>query len=86
MVLHGDNDKVTDKGVSKELYEVALSADKTLKLYPGMWHGLLNGETQENIEIVFADVIGWLEKRTDYGNDRFESELKYNNDGFRVKD
>ncbi|XP_019101044.1 PREDICTED: caffeoylshikimate esterase-like [Camelina sativa] len=80
MVLHGDDDKVTDKAVSQELYKVALSSDKTLKLYPGMWHGLLNGETQENIEIVFADVIGWLEKRSDYGNERFESGLKHNSD------
>ncbi|RID67300.1 hypothetical protein BRARA_D02387 [Brassica rapa] len=86
MVLHGDDDKVTDKAVSQELYRVAVSSDKTLKLYSGMWHGLLNGETQENIEIVFADVIGWLEKRTEHGNDRFESELKHNNDGFHLKE
>ncbi|CAN7020214.1 unnamed protein product [Brassica oleracea var. botrytis] len=86
MVLHGDDDKVTDKAVSQELYRVAVSSDKTLKLYSGMWHGLLNGETQENIEIVFADVIGWLEKRTELGNDRFESELKHNNDGFHLKE
>uniref|UniRef100_A0A1J3FDL5 Caffeoylshikimate esterase n=1 Tax=Noccaea caerulescens TaxID=107243 RepID=A0A1J3FDL5_NOCCA len=85
MVLHGGDDKVTDKAVSQELYKVALSSDKTLKLYSGMWHGLLNGEPQENIEIVFADVIGWLEKRTDYGNERFESELKHNNDGINLK-
>lgn len=85
MVLHGDDDKVTDKAVSQELYNVALSSDKTLKLYSGMWHGLLNGEPQENIEIVFADVNGWLEKRTDYGNERFESELKHNNDGINLK-
>ncbi|KAF3578484.1 hypothetical protein DY000_02035624 [Brassica cretica] len=86
MALHGDDDKVTDKAVSQELYRVAVSSDKTLKLYSGMWHGLLNGETQENIEIVFADVIGWLEKRTELGNDRFESELKHNNDGFHLKE
>lgn len=85
LVLHGDDDKVTDKAVSQELYKVALSADKTLKLYPGMWHGLLTGETPENIEIVFADVISWLEKRSDYGNDRFESELKQRNDRLNFK-
>lgn len=85
LVLHGDDDKVTDKAVSQELYKVAMSADKTLKLYPGMWHGLLNGETQENIEIVFADVIGWLETRSDFGNCRFESELKDFYDGLNSK-
>jgi alpha-beta hydrolase superfamily lysophospholipase len=85
MVLHGGDDKVTDKAVSQELYKVALSSDKTLKLYTGMWHGLLNGEPQENIEIVFADVISWLEKRTEFGNDKLESELKHNNDGFNFK-
>lgn len=85
MVLHGDDDKVTDKAASQELYEVALSSDKTFKLYPGMWHGLLTGETQENIEIVFADIIEWLEKRADYGNCRFESELKHKSYGFHFK-
>ncbi|OMP02678.1 hypothetical protein COLO4_10905 [Corchorus olitorius] len=80
LVLHGEDDKVTDKGVSKLLYDVAESSDKTFKLYPGMWHGLLYGETPENIEIVFGDIINWLNKRTEAGNSRLEMELKHQHD------
>ncbi|KAJ9187792.1 hypothetical protein P3X46_003209 [Hevea brasiliensis] len=63
-VLHGDADAVTDPEISKALYEQASSKDKTMKLYPGMWHGLTAGETNENVDIVFADIIAWLQKHT----------------------
>lgn len=79
IVLHGEDDKVTDPGGSEQLCNVASSADKTLKLYPGMWHGLLYGEPLENIEIVFRDVISWLEKRVSMG---LEGELKHAQDDF----
>ena len=64
LVLHGEADVVTDPEISKGLYEEASSKDKTIKLYPGMWHGLTSGETDENIEIVFADIIAWLDRHT----------------------
>ncbi|XP_004495954.1 caffeoylshikimate esterase-like isoform X2 [Cicer arietinum] len=63
IVLHGANDTVTDPEVSKALYDRASSVDKTMKLYPGMWHGLTSGEPDENIELVFGDIISWLDKR-----------------------
>lgn len=81
-VLHGGDDRVTDKAVSKLLHEVASSSDKTFKLYPGMWHGLLYGETPENINVVFNDIIGWLDERVSLGNSRLENELKAENDSF----
>ncbi|CAK7348313.1 unnamed protein product [Dovyalis caffra] len=64
LVLHGDADTVTDPEISKALYEQASSEDKTMKLYPGMWHGLTAGETDENVGIVFADIVAWLDKHT----------------------
>ncbi|XWS66076.1 hypothetical protein CRYUN_Cryun05aG0169300 [Craigia yunnanensis] len=82
LVLHGGDDKVIDKAVSQQLHDVAATTDKTFKLYPGMWHGLLYGETPENIEIVFADIINWLNQRTESGNSRLERELKQQNDEF----
>ncbi|XP_015577213.1 caffeoylshikimate esterase isoform X2 [Ricinus communis] len=66
LVLHGDADIVTDPEISKALYEQAGSVDKTMKLYPGMWHGLTAGEIDGNVDIVFEDIIGWLDKHTDY--------------------
>ncbi|XP_024966901.1 caffeoylshikimate esterase-like [Cynara cardunculus var. scolymus] len=64
-VLHGEADTVTDPEVSRALYEQASSKDKTIKLYPGMWHGLTSGEPDQNIDIVFSDIISWLDKRCD---------------------
>ncbi|XP_054802088.1 caffeoylshikimate esterase-like [Prosopis cineraria] len=62
-VLHGEADTVTDPEVSRALYEQASSKDKTIKLYPEMWHGLTSGEPDENIDTVFSDIIDWLDKR-----------------------
>ncbi|EMS47861.1 hypothetical protein TRIUR3_25570 [Triticum urartu] len=50
--------------VSRALYDRAASADKTIKLYPGMWHGLTAGEPDDNVELVFADIVAWLNKRS----------------------
>ncbi|KAJ9175641.1 hypothetical protein P3X46_014178 [Hevea brasiliensis] len=86
LVLHGEDDKVTDKSVSKQLNDVASSTDKTIKLYPGMWHGLLYGEPIENIEVVFKDIIDWLEERAGLGNTRLERELKQRNDDLSKSD
>ncbi|KAL4572121.1 hypothetical protein LXL04_018890 [Taraxacum kok-saghyz] len=63
-VLHGEADTVTDPEVSRALYEQASSKDKTIKLYPGMWHGLTSGEPDHNIDVVFGDIISWLDKRS----------------------
>lgn len=80
IVVHGGDDKVTDPSVSKLLYESASSKDKTFKLYPGMWHNLTYGETQENINTVFSDIIDWVEKKIAYGNSRLEREQKHKSD------
>lgn len=80
LVLHGEEDRVTDKAVSQQLHEVASSTDKTIKMYPEMWHGLLYGEPQQNLDIVYADIISWLEKRSTLGNSRLEREHKHEND------
>ena len=63
-ILHGEADTVTDPEVSRALYDRAASADKTIKLYPGMWHGLTAGEPDDNVELVFADIVAWLNKRS----------------------
>ncbi|XP_065860466.1 caffeoylshikimate esterase isoform X2 [Euphorbia lathyris] len=64
LVLHGDADIVTDPEISKALYEKAGSEDKTMKLYRGMWHGLTAGETEANVDIVFKDIVTWLDNHT----------------------
>ncbi|CAK9176535.1 unnamed protein product [Ilex paraguariensis] len=86
LVLHGEDDKVTDPSVSKLLYETAStsSEDKSVKLYKGMWHSLSYGEFPENIDTVFADIIEWLDAKASLGNWRLEREQKLENDGLLI--
>lgn len=63
IVVHGSGDVVTDPDVSRELYEKAKSEDKCIKIYEGMLHSLLFGETDENVEIVRGDLLNWLNDR-----------------------
>ncbi|KAL3643460.1 hypothetical protein CASFOL_014275 [Castilleja foliolosa] len=63
IVLHGEDDRVTDPSASQLLYQSAVSFDKTIKLYPAMWHSLTIGELSDNMDIVFNDIIGWLDQR-----------------------
>jgi len=64
LIVHGGDDKVTDPSVSDLLYRSAVSQDKKLNLYPGMWHALTSGESPENINTVFQDIIAWLDQRS----------------------
>lgn len=77
IVLHGEEDKVTDPSVSKILYESARSSDKTFKLYPGMWHSLSYGELPENLDTVFSDIALWLDNAR---NAKLEEQQKFAND------
>ncbi|KAL8140065.1 hypothetical protein V2J09_006086 [Rumex salicifolius] len=63
LVLHGAADKVTDPKVSKYLYQKASSKDKTLKLYDGGFHSILEGEPDDLIFEVFDDIVKWLDSR-----------------------
>uniref|UniRef100_A0A7I4A5L0 Serine aminopeptidase S33 domain-containing protein n=1 Tax=Physcomitrium patens TaxID=3218 RepID=A0A7I4A5L0_PHYPA len=69
LLLHGEEDRVTDPDISRELFRTSKSCDKEFKLYPGMWHGLTAGEPDDNVELVFNDIIHWLNKRSSLGSD-----------------
>jgi acylglycerol lipase len=60
LILHGTTDKVTKPGGSKLFYDTAGSTDKTLKLYEGHAHDLLNDFDKE---VVMADIRGWIDAR-----------------------
>lgn len=64
LVIHGKEDKVTDPVLSQMLYEEAQSTDKSIQLYDGLWHALTAGETNENIDMVFNDIIQWIVQRS----------------------
>ncbi len=59
-ILHGTADKVTNPKGSQLFYDTAGSSDKTLKLYDGHVHDLLNDLGKET---VIADIIQWVEQR-----------------------
>lgn len=58
--LHGTADKVTKFGGSQIFYERAGSSDKTIKLYEGHFHDLLNDIDKET---VIADIKSWIAAR-----------------------
>jgi len=60
LVMHGGADRLTDPEGSRRLYEQAASQDKTLKLYPGLYHELLN--EPERLQVT-SDLVAWLEAR-----------------------
>jgi alpha-beta hydrolase superfamily lysophospholipase len=60
LILHGTLDKATKPSGSQLFYEKASSRDKTLKLYEGHFHDLLNDLDKE---VVMADVKSWINAR-----------------------
>ena len=58
LILHGTADKATKPAGSKRFYEMAGSSDKTLKLYEGHYHDLLNDVDKQ---IVMNDILKWLD-------------------------
>jgi alpha-beta hydrolase superfamily lysophospholipase len=59
-IMHGTADKATRSSGSQFFYDTAGSKDKTLKLYEGHVHDLLNDIGKE---AVMADIKGWIERR-----------------------
>ena len=60
LILHGTADKATKPSGSQTFYDTAGSKDKTLKLYEGHYHDLLNDIGREE---VLADIVKWIESR-----------------------
>jgi acylglycerol lipase len=60
LAMHGTADTLTDPAGSKELYQRSPIADKTLQLYDGLFHEILNEPEHEQ---VMADVVAWVQTR-----------------------
>lgn len=63
LVMHGLSDIRVDWKNSQRVYDEVSSVDKSIKLYEGMKHQLLQ-EVPENRSRVFTDIINWLNGRT----------------------
>lgn len=60
MILHGTADKATRPDGSQQFFDETGSSDKTLKLYDGYAHDLLNDVGRER---VFDDITDWINAR-----------------------
>ena len=58
LILHGTADKATRPDGSQQFFDEAGSSDKTLKLYEGAYHDLLNDTDRS---IVMSDVTTWID-------------------------
>jgi alpha-beta hydrolase superfamily lysophospholipase len=63
LVAHGSEDRLAPLAGGRLVYEQAASSDKTMKVYDGFFHEILN-ELPEDRERVLADILGWLDAHT----------------------
>jgi alpha-beta hydrolase superfamily lysophospholipase len=59
LILHGTEDKATVPAGSQFFFDTVGSTDKTLKLYEGHFHDLLNDVGKEG---VMADIMAWIDR------------------------
>jgi len=60
LILHGSEDKAASSEGSKLLYERVSSEDKTLRIFEGLYHEILNEPEKEE---VLSVIINWLKER-----------------------
>jgi len=58
LILQGGADRIVDPAGAQQFYAAVTSPDKTLKVYPGLYHEVYNEPEHEQ---VLADVEAWLE-------------------------
>jgi acylglycerol lipase len=62
LIMHGSADALTQPDGSRRLYERVASVDRTLKLYEGLYHEILNEPEQRQ---VMDDMALWMDLRSD---------------------
>lgn len=58
LVVHGSADKLTDPGGSRKVHERATSKDKTLRIWDGLFHEVLNEPERDE---VVTEIVDWLD-------------------------
>jgi alpha-beta hydrolase superfamily lysophospholipase len=61
LMLQGEADGAVDPKATRQFYDQAGSRDKFFKLYPGLYHEIMNENERER---VLDDILAWLEKRS----------------------
>jgi alpha-beta hydrolase superfamily lysophospholipase len=60
LMLHGDADVLTSPDGSRYLHHHISSTDKTLIIYPGLYHEILNEPERQD---VLDQILSWCEAR-----------------------
>lgn len=66
LLVHGEKDRLTSPAASKLVYEQARSADKTLHIYPDLFHETMN-ETPEERSKVLQTIVDWIMEKIGAG-------------------
>jgi alpha-beta hydrolase superfamily lysophospholipase len=61
LILHGEDDRLTPPSGSRLVDELASSPDKTLHLYPGLRHEILN---EPERDAIIDEILAWLIARS----------------------
>ncbi|SHJ79863.1 Lysophospholipase, alpha-beta hydrolase superfamily [Dethiosulfatibacter aminovorans DSM 17477] len=62
LILHGGNDKIIPKEASVNLYESISSIDKSIKIYPGLYHEIFNEKERDE---VIDHLLKWINERVE---------------------
>jgi len=69
LIVHGASDHVTAPSGSRELVARAGNADRTLRIYDGLYHDVLHDPGGERVA---ADIVAWLDAHTGGSKVTFE--------------
>lgn len=61
LIFHGSEDKLIDPASSTFMMEHISSEDKTLKIWEGLFHEILN---EPEKDIVASEIIGWIKSKS----------------------
>ncbi|KAJ4789223.1 alpha/beta-Hydrolases superfamily protein [Rhynchospora pubera] len=86
LTVHGTADGMTAPEGSKMLYEKAQSKDKSLILYEGFYHSLIQGESEENRKRVLGDMREWIDERIKRYSSGIAKTVKAEEVGFSASD
>lgn len=62
LITHGGSDPIADSASSSEFFHGVSSRDKTLKIYPNLYHEIYN-ESPSDRKRVFDDLTNWVSER-----------------------
>lgn len=60
LVMQAGDDRVVSRPATEAFYEALSSADKRLKIYPGLYHEILNETTRQSL---YSEIADWLSDR-----------------------